>query len=408
MRTVAIVIKDLKQMFKDWKVALFLVVAPILFTILMGVALSGAGAEKDNRLSIAWINNDNESGMAAAFGKALQMTGDIKLEERQPDQYEKMKTDVRQNRLAGALVVPEGFGKQILNGKVAQIEVIVNEGSSEAATVGEITRLVISQLLSAVQGSRLSAMTQDQLGLLADEAAFASAVDQGVQLAFEEWNNPPYTVVVEKVGAEAVKKESKKFNPYTQSSPGMIIQFTINGLVASAAILTMERRQRTLQRLLTTSVSKVEIFAGHFLAMFVIILLQQTLLVIFGQFLGVDYLRQPMAILLVMVGLSLWLASMGLLIGAAAKSEDQVVLFSLIAMFLFTALGGAWFPLEGTGKAFYAIAHFTPGAWAMDGFQNIIQRGLDITSVLLPFGVLVGYALLFFVIAVWQFRKETA
>jgi ABC-2 type transport system permease protein len=408
MRTVAIVIKDLKQMFKDWKVALFLVVAPILFTILMGVAFSGAGAEKDNRLSIAWINNDNESGMAAAFGKALQMTGDIKLEERQPDQYEKMKTDVRQNRLAGALVVPEGFGKQILNGKVAQIEVIVNEGSSEAATVGEITRLVISQLLSAVQGSRLSAMTQDQLGLLADEAAFASAVDQGVQLAFEEWNNPPYTVVVEKVGAEAVKKESKKFNPYTQSSPGMIIQFTINGLVASAAILTMERRQRTLQRLLTTSVSKVEIFAGHFLAMFVIILLQQTLLVIFGQFLGVDYLRQPMAILLVMVGLSLWLASMGLLIGAAAKSEDQVVLFSLIAMFLFTALGGAWFPLEGTGKAFYAIAHFTPGAWAMDGFQNIIQRGLDITSVLLPFGVLVGYALLFFVIAVWQFRKETA
>jgi ABC-2 type transport system permease protein len=408
MRTVAIVIKDLKQMFKDWKVALFLVVAPILFTILMGVAFSGAGAEKDNRLSIAWINNDNESGMAAAFGKALQMTGDIKLEERQPDQYEKMKTDVRQNRLAGALVVPEGFGKQILNGKVAQIEVIVNEGSSEAATFGEITRLVISQLLSAVQGSRLSAMTQDQLGLLADEAAFASAVDQGVQLAFEEWNNPPYTVVVEKVGAEAVKKESKKFNPYTQSSPGMIIQFTINGLVASAAILTMERRQRTLQRLLTTSVSKVEIFAGHFLAMFVIILLQQTLLVIFGQFLGVDYLRQPMAILLVMVGLSLWLASMGLLIGAAAKSEDQVVLFSLIAMFLFTALGGAWFPLEGTGKAFYAIAHFTPGAWAMDGFQNIIQRGLDITSVLLPFGVLVGYALLFFVIAVWQFRKETA
>jgi ABC-2 type transport system permease protein len=408
MRTVAIVIKDLKQMFKDWKVALFLVVAPILFTILMGVAFSGAGAEKDNRLSIAWINNDNQSGMAAAFGKALQMTGDIKLEERQPDQYEKMKTDVRQNRLAGALVVPEGFGKQILNGKVAQIEVIVNEGSSEAATVGEITRLVISQLLSAVQGSRLSAMTQDQLGLLADEAAFASAVDQGVQLAFEEWNNPPYTVVVEKVGAEAVKKESKKFNPYTQSSPGMIIQFTINGLVASAAILTMERRQRTLQRLLTTSVSKVEIFAGHFLAMFVIILLQQTLLVIFGQFLGVDYLRQPMAILLVMVGLSLWLASMGLLIGAAAKSEDQVVLFSLIAMFLFTALGGAWFPLEGTGKAFYAIAHFTPGAWAMDGFQNIIQRGLDITSVLLPFGVLVGYALLFFVIAVWQFRKETA
>jgi hypothetical protein len=49
-----------------------------------------------------------------------------------------------------------------------------------------------------------------------------------------------------------------------------------------------------------------------------------------------------------------------MLIGVVAKNEDQVILFSLIAMFFFTAMGGAWFPLEGTSAGFYNIARLTP------------------------------------------------
>jgi ABC-2 type transport system permease protein len=408
MRIVYVVVKDLMQMTKDWKVMLFLVVAPIMFTLVMGIAYSGMGGQKDTRLKVGWINQDGSHFLAAAFSSGLEASGDVKLETRTPEQYEKLKADVRQNRLSAAIVVPQGFGEGILKGEVAQVEVIVNEGSSEAASIQEITRLVISSLLSAVKSAQLSVQTQNHLGLLDGQVALDKALEQGTRMSLDQWQHPSYTVSMEKVGADAVKEESTKYNPYSQSSPGLIIQFTINGLVASAGILTMERRQRTLQRLLTTSTSKVEIFAGHFLAMFVMIFMQQALLVTFGQFLGVDYFRQPLAILLVMTGLSLWLASMGLLIGAVSRTEDQVVLFSLIAMFLFTALGGAWFPLEGTGKAFNLIGHFTPGAWAMDGFQNIIQRGLGLNSVLLPVIVLVGYAFLFFTLAVLQFRKETA
>jgi hypothetical protein len=109
------------------------------------------------------------------------------------------------------------------------------------------------------------------------------------------------------------------------------------------------------------------------------------LLVLFGQIvLGVNYLREPLGVLLVAVAFSLWIASMGLFIGMLAQGEEQVILFCLIAMFLFTSLGGAWFPLEVTGKAFYTIGHLTPGAWAMDGLQNILVRGLGLASVWQP------------------------
>jgi ABC-type transport system involved in multi-copper enzyme maturation permease subunit len=41
----------------------------------------------------------------------------------------------------------------------------------------------------------------------------------------------------------------------------------------------------------------------------------------------------------------------------------------------------------------------------MDGFENIAARGLAFNSVLLPVAALIGYAIFFFILAVWRFRK---
>ena len=187
------------------------------------------------------------------------------------------------------------------------------------------------------------------------------------------------------------------------------MQFAIFGLVTSAQILVQEKKTRTLQRLITTNMKPWEIVAGHMLAMFTITFLQTAMLVVFGQWvLKVDYLREPLGVLLVSVTLGLWVASMGLLIGVIAKEEQQVILFSMIAMFLFSALGGTWFPLEATGGAFAEIGKAMPSAWAMNGLQNILIRGLGLESVWMAVGMLSAYAVFFFLLAVWRFRKMEA
>ena len=142
-------------------------------------------------------------------------------------------------------------------------------------------------------------------------------------------------------------------------------------------------------------------------SIFLLTFAQELLLLAFGQFaLGVNYLRQPVAILLVAAALALWVVSLGMLIGAIAKTDTHVMMYSLLAMFLFTGLGGAWFPLEATGAAFQAIGRLMPTYWAMLGFQNVIVRGLGLNSVLLPVGILVAYAVPFFALAVWRFGFE--
>ena len=187
----------------------------------------------------------------------------------------------------------------------------------------------------------------------------------------------------------------------------MIVQFAIYGLLFAGGILVSERNSRALRRLLTTPVVRWQIIAGHVLASFLVVIAQEAILIAFGQLVfKVDYLRQPAATLAMAAAVAIWAASLGLLIGVVSKKEEHVVLWSLAAMFLLAGLGGAWFPLDVTGKTFAAIGHLLPSAWAMDGFQNIILRGQGFESILLPVGILLGYTLLFFGISIWRFRTE--
>jgi ABC-2 type transport system permease protein len=267
------------------------------------------------------------------------------------------------------------------------------------------------RLLGSTQIAQISAQTFEATAAGAErfesEAARQAFLDEALALASEAWHQPPLDVVVEQTGGATEDEEQGSSSSFTQSSPGMIVQFVVFGLMTSATVLVVERRSGALQRLLTTPITRVEVIGGHVLAMVLMILIQQTLLVAVGQLaFGVDYMREPLGTFVMMVTLALWASSLGLLIGAISKVEEQVVMWSLIAMFLFSGLGGTWFPLEFAGPAFSTIGHTMPTAWAMVGFQNIVLRGLGLSSVLLPAGILIAFTAVFFGLAVWRFRFE--
>ena len=102
---------------------------------------------------------------------------------------------------------------------------------------------------------------------------------------------------------------------------------------------------------------------------------------------------------------ALCISALGLLIGILARTEEQAIIFSLIPMFVFAGLGGAWVPLEVTGQTFQTIGHLSPVAWGMDGFENIVARGLGFRSVLLPCGRADWLCCFFFLLAVQRFRN---
>ncbi len=386
---IAITLKDIQETLRDRMTFMFLLAMPVIFTLLFGFAFGG-GKQAEPLPLVGFLDQDG-SRLSAAVKDLLLASGAIRLDETAGRGQAELEQFVTDGKLAAALVVPAGYENAARSG--ALLKMSVTADSSSAAGVS-----ALAAIQQAVQRA-------------ASAAAIARGVQQSTGASFDDaleealagWQQPPVTMETASSAAPA------SANPMTpsQTAPGLMVQFAMAGLITAAQVLVYERKSKCLPRLLTTAVARWQILLGHYLAIFAVIFVQLVLLVAFGQLVfGLDYLGQPAASLVMVLATALFMAALGLLIGTLAKSDEQAIIFSLVPMFVFAALGGAWVPLENTGQVFQVVGHFTPVAWALDGFKNIVARGLGLPSVWLPAAALMGYTLVCAALAVWKFKFE--
>jgi ABC-2 type transport system permease protein len=382
-----ITLKDLTQILRDRKTFMFLLLMPILFTIFFALAFSGSGkSPADNRLPVGYLDLD-QGKYSQPIKKLLTGSTIIRLEEGTSRSETILNQLVSDEKLAAALIIPAGYSQSIQDGTPLKLVFIADPSNPSSSTIQGEVMATDSRLMSAIRTTQIV-------------GGGTSTFDQ----TLAAWQDPPVQVTI--TSSASIKVKDDVPLSATHTSPGMMLQFAIAGLITAATVIVSERKTRSLQRLLTTATSRVHILLGHYLAIFSLIFAQFILLITFGQlFMHVDYLRVPLATLLVAVAAAACISAMGLLIGVFAKSEEQTIIFVLIPMFVLSGLGGAWMPLEYTGAAFQSIGHVSPVAWAMDGFKNIVARGLGFSSVILPVAALAGYTLIFFFLAAWHFKR---
>jgi ABC-2 type transport system permease protein len=413
MRAIDVALKDLVQTSRDWKSFMFLLLMPIAFTFFFGLIFGATSDAEDPRLPVAIVLQEGSGPLAEALRELLETSEAIRPVLLEGDDAENAADLVGDGEYAAALVLPAGFSDQALALALRQDAatgganptLIADEATQAGQTAVGAIEAVFYRLLASTQVAQISA------GLYDDLAGFEPGqeedyVDEALGLAGDAWLTPPVSVSVQHSG-DSEGAEEEDWNPYGHASAGMLVQFVVMGLSMPATVLVLERQCGALQRMLTTPISRTAVIAGHVLAMFVVVFIQTAILILFGQLaLDLEYAAQPVATLLLAVVLALWGASLGLLISVIARAPEHATTLAMIAMFVFSALGGAWFPLDIAGETFAAIGHLMPTAWAIDGLENIVIRGLGLTSVLLPAGIVLLYAAAFFVLAIWRFRYE--
>ncbi|MBN1304118.1 MAG: ABC transporter permease [Anaerolineales bacterium] len=388
-----ITLKDLLQLVRDFKTFMFLLIMPIIFTFLFGFAFGGIDGSADSRLPIGFLDQDG-SWVSQALRDQLEKSDIVRIGAARIDSAQELVQLVADGDLAAVIIVPDRYGSHVLKGRTVRLIVFAETDSTAWTTVEAEILTAADRVDSAV---RVATILE---AIDAKRMPFDYSFDQVITA----WEDPP--IAVKETLSPVIKDIDQKTLSLAHTSPGMMLQFAIASLLTIATIIVNERKTRSLQRMLTTATRRIDILLGHFLTIFIMLFAQFTFLILFAQLvLRIDYLRVPFGTLLVMVSSILCISALGLLIGVLAKSDDQAVIFSLIPMFVFSGIGGAWVPLEFTGKTFSAIGHLSPIAWAMDGFKNITMRGLGIESVLLPSLALVGYAAVFFSIAAWRFQR---
>jgi ABC-2 type transport system permease protein len=407
MRAIDLALKDLSQIFRDWKAALFLVLMPVGFTLLFGFVFAGAG-DGDSRLPVGFVDLDDGRPTSAHLLTLLDASESIRPEVWDSEDVEGAKEQVGAGDWAAAVIVPAGFSDGALRtggDDRLRLVIVVDPASNAGHSARTGIQRAVLRLMSATEAARLTAQAYETQGGTVDSEFLENTLER----AIGAWDDPPLEVIANQAGVagEAANQPEAAANDFAHSSAGIMVQFAMAGLIGAAEILVLERKSGSLQRLLTTPISRLEIIVGHYLAMYAMVLFQLVILVAFGQiFLDVEYMSAPLATALMIGVTAFWAASLGLLIGTFARTEEQVIIITLILMLVLAGLGGAWMPLEFTSEAFQTVGHLTPTAWAIDGFENIVVRGQGLASVWLPALVTLGFGLAFFALAAWRFEFE--
>ncbi len=96
----------------------------------------------------------------------------------------------------------------------------------------------------------------------------------------------------------------------------------------------------------------------------------------------------------------------GLLLGGISTNPQQAIGAGLLVGLGLSALGGSMMPLEFYSPTMLVVAHFTPHAWAADGFATLVRRDGSVLDILGELGVLLAYAAVLFALGSWVLRRR--
>ena len=253
------------------------------------------------------------------------------------------------DRAAAGLLIPKGYSAAVADGKQADLMIVSTQGSSGASTAASEVRTLAGDQVTVELASRAAAEAVWQTRSMpagAEPAVIADDAAQARPVVAAALASPAASTKVVEAGAAANQTPSG----FVLSSPGMLVNFILFSLMTAGIALIVERQNGTLQRLMTTRLRRWELIGGKAAGMFLLTFAQQVLLIGVAQiFFGVDYLRDPAALLVMMVSLSLVASTLGLLLASVMKSEQALIATTVLVSMAVAALSGAWFPLEIAG-----------------------------------------------------------
>ncbi|MBM3126862.1 MAG: ABC transporter permease [Chloroflexi bacterium] len=243
--------KDLMQLVRDIKTFMFLLIMPIVFTFIFGYAFGGFGGNKsDSRLPVGFLSQD-DGWITQSLFELLNQSEVIRLDAntmRTPADLENL---VSESDLAAAIVVPDGYAKAVLKNRTVRLVVIADTATPAWTSIESEILTAISRLDGAVR----TATIMEEID--ADRIPF----DYAFELTLAAWEDPPISI---RETTSLIIQEQDNRNPaLAHTSPSMMLQFSIAGLLTAAQVIVSERKSRTLQRLLTTATSRIHVIFGH-------------------------------------------------------------------------------------------------------------------------------------------------
>ena len=381
MKVLAIGLSNIRRMLRERSNIFFVFIFPIAIILLIG-AQFGGGVLPGVGLHLA-----DDGQIAADIADAVEERESIEVG--RFDSQDALVTAVERGQVQAGLFLPANMDEDAAQGEVVEIGFVARPdgfGPQLQATLGAAVSEVMKPVGAAEFATAESGVPFEQT------VAVAQSIDDSV---------PGVNVEVSALG-EALFPET--LGQFDLGASSQLVLFVFLTALAGSAALILTRQLGISQRMLSTPTSIRSIVVGESVGRFGVALVQGLYIIVLTLIIfQVDW-GDPIGALLLLLFFSAVGAGAGVLMGSVFTNDQQAGGVGVVVSLGLGALGGCMLPLELFSPTMQRVAHFTPHAWALDGYAELVRRGGTTLDILPELGVLAAYALVLFALAAWRLR----
>ncbi len=384
MKTFAIAATDLRRLLR-WRANIFfLFVLPMLIILLLGAAF-GSGS------SDIGVVGGSSGPFARQFVAALDARPSTQLHTYAS--VDDLQQAVARGRVDAGLVIPANSDARLREGATVTISYFGRPDSAAQQLRATVQSVGAAQSRTIAAAQFLERREQIAFGVALSRARAAAAAAPRIAVALTAPDGGAYKSSLGRFGSGA--------------STQLLLFVFLNSLQGAVWVIET-RRLGISRRMLSTPTSTWSIVGGQLLGRLAIAILQ-ALIIVLGTmiFFGVSW-GNPAGTAAVILSFSLVATGCAILVGSLFSNEQQAGPVALLLGLGLAALGGSMAPLEIFPSTARTIAHITPHAWANDAFSKLLAHGGDLVTVLPQIAVLLGFAALAMLVAVWRLQRTLA
>lgn len=373
-RIAAIAVKELLQVWRDPRSLMMALAMPVMQMLLLGY-----GVNLDiSHIPVCTFDQEG-SQFSEALLKRFQASRYFDLVETLGSQAAIARA-LDHGRCKLALVIPVDFSRQISGGGRAAVQAIVDATDDNTASLATAYARAVTEDFSA------------DVQVAFARRRGASAVPQPVTLQSRVWFNEDL--------------ESRNF-----IIPGVVaLVLALVGAQLTSLTIAREWERGTMELLVSTPVTPMELMIGKLAPYFVIGLIDAAICLGFALFLFEVPFRGAFTTLFFTTSLFLIVVlSIGYLVSVTIRSQIGA---SQIAMFLtimpISLLSGYAFAIDQMPAAIQALTYLVYARYFVTILKAVFLKGSGVAALWVPISALVVYAAVLAVLAARAFRKQLA
>jgi len=342
----AVVKKEFRQIGRDARTLIFLVVMPGFLLLMFGFALNF----DVKHVPLAVCDEDGSAAAREFIGNFIHTEYfDLKYELSDPREVDRL---LGEEKVRVALVVPRGFAADLEAGRDPAVQVLVDgaNASSASTAAGYISAIVQNDTV------RMTMRLLHDRGLKGFVLPLASDV--------RVWYNPELRSAIFLV-------------------PGLMAFILMVILVVSTAFSVVREKERgTMEQIMVSPLKPGELIVGKTVPYIFISLVSSHLVLLLGWVLfGIAIKGNYLLLLLTMTLFLIGGLGQGLLISTVTRTQQVAFQLAILSTFLPTfILSGFVFPVRNMPPVVQALTYLVPAKYFLVALRSIIIKGAGLRA----------------------------